>query len=273
MLWDWFSHFLDWWTTQRVAAGAAVVAAGSAVTAAASGVRTLRQNRRDSKGRSRPMVAAELRDVPYVKGTQILVVRNYGPSIARNVRVAFDPAIPDPEHPSTSVTPFLKRRYANPVPVLTPGMELDNVYFSGQQEGGSWVNREPTPEQVTVTISYENDEGDVFKDVFPLDTNLLRNRTYTESSASPEAQIKVVATSLKTLADLAVGADRRRRAEEAVQRRSQNETDSGDAHGVGSDESAGRWPLANRLFRRSRTNSGTQGHRRGLARRRPPEAN
>jgi hypothetical protein len=203
MSWDWLNDFIDWWTTQRVAAGAAVVASGAAVTAATSGVRTFRQNRRDSKARNRPMVAAELREVPYVKGTQILVVRNYGPSIARGVRVTFEPEIPDPDDPSTSVTPFLKRRYANPIPVLTPGMELDNVYFSGQQEGGSWVNREPTPEQVTVTIEYENDTGDRFKDEFPLDTNLIRNRTYSESSASPEAQMKVLAKSVKTLADLA----------------------------------------------------------------------
>src|SRR5665811_1804934 len=138
MSFDWLSDFFDWWTTQRVAAVAAVVAAGAAVTAATSGVRTLGQNRRDSKARSRPMVAAELREVQYVKGTQILVVRNYGPSIARNVRVSFDPEIPDPEDPSTSMTPFLKRRYANALPVLTPGVELDNIYFSGQPEGGSW---------------------------------------------------------------------------------------------------------------------------------------
>lgn len=86
---DWLGEFFDWWTTQRVSATAAVVATAAGVTAATSGVRTLRQNRRDSKARSRPVVAAELREVPYVKTSEILVVRNYGPSIARNVRVRF----------------------------------------------------------------------------------------------------------------------------------------------------------------------------------------
>lgn len=253
MNWDWLSDFFDWWTTQRVATGASVVAAGAAVTAATSGVRTLRQNRRDSKARSRPMVAAELRDVPYVKGTQILVVRNYGPSIARNVRVSFDPEIPDPEDPTTSVTPFLKRRYANPIPVLTPGMELDNVYFSGQREGGSWVNREPTPEQAIAQITYKNDAGDEFTDMFPLDTNLIRNRTYTESSASPEAQMKLLAKSAKTLADLAVGADRRRRAQEAAQQRAANGVNGGDAPLLLSGEPEGHRALVDRLLRRRGT--------------------
>ncbi len=252
MGWDWLSDFIDWWTTQRVAAGAAVIASGAAVTAAISGVRTFRQSRRDSKGRNRPMVAAELREVPYVKGTQILVVRNYGPSIARDVRVTFEPEIPDPDDASISVTPFLKRRYAKPVPVLTPGMELDNVYFSGAQEGGSWVNREPTPEQVTVTIAYENDTGDRFVDEFPLDTNLIRNRTYSESSGSPEAQMKMLARSVKTLADLAVRGERCR-AQEAAQKRAAEATDVGAVSDLPTGEPAGHRALVDRLLRRNTT--------------------
>jgi hypothetical protein len=47
--------------------------------------------------------------------------------------------------------------------------------------------------------------GDGFTDGFPLGTNLIRDRTYTESSGAPEAQIKVIAKSAKTLADPAAG--------------------------------------------------------------------
>lgn len=146
MDWGWLHDFLDWWNTQRVAAAAAAVGAVAAASAATIGNRTLRQNRRDSRSRSRPMVAAELRDEPYADATQILVIRNYGPSIARNVRVSFDPPIPDPVDPSSSGTPFLKKRYANPIPVLTPGMGLDNVYYSARPgSGDQFENLEPTP--------------------------------------------------------------------------------------------------------------------------------
>lgn len=197
------------------------------------------------------MVAAELRDVPYVKGTQILVVRNYGPSIARNVRVLFDPEIPDPADLSTSVTPFLKHRYTDAIPVLTPGMELDNIYFSGEQQGGSWVNREPTPEQVTVTITYENDSGVQFSDEFPLDADLIRNRTYAESSGSPEAQLKVLAKSAKTLADLATGAERRRAAEAQEHRAAVAREGEGEgARALTSGEPAGHRALVARVLRR-----------------------
>ncbi len=199
----WLSDFLDWWTAPKAGATAAAVGASSAVVAATSGVRTLRQNRRDSRSRSRPMMAAELRDHPHVRATQLLVVKNYGPSIARNVTVTFDPAIPDPPHPATSMTPFLKNRYATPIAVMTPGMELDNIYFSGERDSTEgWVNREPTPAKVTVTIAYENDNGHQFTDDFPLDTRLIRDRTYTSSSTSPEALMEDAAKSLKGLLKL-----------------------------------------------------------------------
>jgi hypothetical protein len=207
MDWAWLAGFLDWWTAPKVGATAAVVGATSAATAATSGVRTLRQNRRDSRSRSRPMMAAELRDHPYARATQLLVVKNYGPSIARNVTVTFDPEIPDPSDPSTSMTPFLKARYAKPIAVMTPGMELDNIYFSGERDTAEgWVNREPTPAQVTVTITYENDNRVPFADDFPLDTQIIRNRTYTTSSASPEALMKDAANALKDLSNIAKAA-------------------------------------------------------------------
>lgn len=207
----WLSDFFDWWTTQRVASGSAIVGAGAAVTAATSGVRTLRQNRRDSKARNRPMVAAELRADPYAQGFQNLIIRNYGPSIARNVVVKFDPDIPDPEEPTGKSTPHLKRRYANPITVLTPGMELNNIYFAARAgKDGKFINNEPTPDQVTVTITYENDTGDRFIDVFPLDVNLARTGTYATSSTSPVERMKVMSTSLKTLADVAMRAERER---------------------------------------------------------------
>lgn len=195
---SWIGDFWSWWTVARVGAAAGVVGATAAVAGATSGIRTLRQNRRDSKSRSRPMVAAELRDVKYSEATQILMIRNYGPSIARNVRVSFDPPLPDPEDPSTSVTPFLKNRYSKVIQVLTPGMELDNLYYVGTPgPKGRFVNSEPTPDQVNVTIRYENDGGDKYEDKFALDTNLIRDRTYVTSSTSPESQRKVMVKSLE----------------------------------------------------------------------------
>lgn len=74
------------WVTATVAAAGVLVALVTAIT----GLRSLRQLRIDSRERSRPMMAAEHRKPPYTRGTQVLMIRNYGPSIARNVEVTFD---------------------------------------------------------------------------------------------------------------------------------------------------------------------------------------
>ena len=116
------------------------------------------------------MVSAELRHIPYVRGSQMLVIKNHGPSVARQVHVTFDPPLPEVTDPGRTV-PYLKRRYENPIPVLTPGMELDNLYFIGQPapEGGR-QNLEPLPEQSLVTITYDGPDGTTYSDPYPLDT-------------------------------------------------------------------------------------------------------
>jgi hypothetical protein len=182
-----------WFNTARVVAAAALGALGIAAVTATVAVRTLRQTRRDSKAKARPKIAAELRLVPYTKGSLSLVVRNTGPSIAKNVRVTFDPPILMPKDPEGLVTPFLLRRFAKPIPVMTPGMELDNLYYVAVPDpAGSrkLINSEPIPDVVTVKISYSSDDGDPYTDEFPLDADLHRKRTYITSSTSPDAQAK-----------------------------------------------------------------------------------
>ena len=196
------AEFAHWWTTSRVGAAAAGVGAFAGALAAGVGIRTFAQTRRDSKARSRPMVAAELRSVPHVR-SQSLVIRNYGPSVARNLKVTFDPPIAQPENPAGLATPFMLVRYERPISVMTPGMELDNLYYVGQPgPDGDIVNSEPTPDRVNVVLTYENDAGDDFQDVFELDVDTIRKRTWVTSSAAPEALMKQSAGHLKGIEGL-----------------------------------------------------------------------
>ncbi|GGS10495.1 hypothetical protein GCM10010236_76210 [Streptomyces eurythermus] len=146
------------------------------------------------------MVAAEFRDALPSRGTLYLVIRNYGPSVAKNVRVSFDPAIPDPppDMARESVVPFLKSRYSRVIPTLTPGTELRNVYYVGEPQGDHFVNSEPTPERVTVTISCESADGkQEYTDTFDLDVDLMQSETWVTSPLSTESQIKEIRASLK----------------------------------------------------------------------------
>lgn len=239
---QWLNDFSTWLDPAWVAASAAVAGGAAAWFAAINGRSTLRQVKRDSAERSRPQVAAELRDLPYSKGMQILVIRNVGATIARNVRVSFAPEIPDPENAAESVTPFLKRRYSSPIPALTSGMELDNLWYVGTSgEGGRFVNSEPTPDQAVVTITYEDGQGREFSDDFPIDVTIIRQRTYTESSSSPAAQgkeaLKHLTAAAKAIGDIAksarlLTADQRAEAAGATTERQQKHEDLARALGL-----------------------------------------
>jgi hypothetical protein len=149
------------------------------------------------------MVAAELQHVPFARGSQRLVIRNYGPSVARDVRVSFDPQIEDPgplRHAHGAVTHTLLERYSKTIPVLTPGTELDNLWFvavPGPNE--TVVNSEPIPPQVAVRISYKGVDGEPYDEVFPLDTAVLDKKTSLESSAAPAAMAAEAKQSLDQL--------------------------------------------------------------------------
>lgn len=181
-----------------VTAAAAVVAATAGVVAAINGSRTLRRAREDSRAKSRPMMIAELEPVPYASGTMKLVVRNAGPTVARDVKVAFDPPIEAPET-SESVVPYLVRRYSKLIPTVAPGTRFENTYYIGRPQHGRLVNIEPTPDQVTVHISSMAPDGRRYNEAFPLDVHFIEQSTYTESSADPAVIAKNVRDSVKEI--------------------------------------------------------------------------
>ncbi|MDP9954207.1 MULTISPECIES: hypothetical protein [Streptomyces] len=150
------------------------------------------------------MVVAEFRDAYPSRGSLYLAIRNYGPSVARDVQVTFQPELPDPlpEKAHESIIPFLKERYAAPITTLTPGTELLNVYYSGVPgSGGKFENWENVPEQVTVTISYTSaDKRQQYEDSYALDVELLKNGTSVRSSESLESKTKEISKALQEIA-------------------------------------------------------------------------
>ncbi|UCM88903.1 COG1361 family protein [Streptomyces marincola] len=190
-----------------LAAAAGAAGAGAAWFAAANGVRTLRQTRRDSISKSRPMVAAEFRDARPSPSTLYLVIRNYGPSVAKNIKITFAPEII--ETSSESLASYIRARYSKKIPTLTPGAELKNIYYVGESRDGVFVNSEPMPEQVVVTISYESaDSKQVYTDAYDLDVEVMKGETWSSSSLSMENQAKEVRASLKKIAQSIQSIDR-----------------------------------------------------------------
>ena len=78
------------------------------------------------------MMTAELRPAVLTDSAD-LVVTNRGQSVARDVQVTFDPPLPvlTGDDAKNLTTPYLQRRYAEPISTFTPGMIMQSVYQSG----------------------------------------------------------------------------------------------------------------------------------------------
>lgn len=121
---------------------AALVAALALVSAAA-----------DSAKRTRPMLTAELRTAPHNDRAAIFVIRNDGPTPARNVRVRFVPELrtyPDDASHEERTAGAIAYRYLNrTISLINPGQELVNVWYRGPGD-----NKFPLPMDFEVDISY-----------------------------------------------------------------------------------------------------------------------
>lgn len=157
------------------------------------------------------MVAAELRSDEHAEGVMLLVIRNYGPTVARALRVTFEPPIPpDDDLPPQTMGHLIRMRYATEIPVLTPGMELDNIWYvagAGQRE----VNEEGLADRFSVRVEYVGPDDEPWDDVFELDVDLLRKRSYVTSSNDPRQQFKAAIKALERTASALESEQRRKR--------------------------------------------------------------
>ena len=188
-LWEWINT-----NGSGIGAVAGVVAAIVAVLALWSAAA-------DTRARSQPMIAAEFRPAVDSNSTIDLVISNLGPTPARELVVTFDPPLELPDDTSQLVTPFLVKRYRNPIPVLNPGQELLNIWWAGMlaAERTGLINSEPTPDQVTVNVSYKGRRLRRIHDSYQLNTETVRMTTYSVSSDSPRGRLKTIDESLKAI--------------------------------------------------------------------------
>lgn len=196
---EWVPGVWDWINDNGGGLGAV-----SAIATAVVAIIALQNTAQDSRDRARPMVLAELRPAADSHDVIMLVVRNAGPSVARDVSVGFDPEITLPEDTSQLVTPFLLRRYERPIPSLAPGQELLNVWFDTDHskdpdERGSLPNAEPIPDVATVQVAYRGTGRRLYTDTFRLDVDVIRMMTFATSSDSVPGRLTSIHRSLLSL--------------------------------------------------------------------------
>lgn len=142
---------------------------------------TLAAAKADSRARTRPVVVAELRRELLARGTTLLVMRNVGASIARNVEVSFDPPAPSRSElesmPMSENMKWVYQRFAQPITTWAPGWTISNVVRSGDQS---------TFEPMTVTIQYEGPDETHYEDSYALLPDHILNETEAGPSRTAE---------------------------------------------------------------------------------------
>lgn len=148
---------------------------------------------RDSRERSRPYVAAELFPAPKSTASIAFRVFNYGPTMARDVTVAFDPPFPDA--PRDDPAHHIRTRYATAIPHLSPGQALGNTWQTFAMQG----KISTAPDECTVTISYRGSGRRRYTDTFQLRIESVMNETESTSSDSDIGSLRRIAKALEAL--------------------------------------------------------------------------
>lgn len=189
-VWSWINEY-----GSAIGAVAGVLAAFVAIAALISAAW-------DSKARSQPMIAAEFRPTTDSDSAVEFVVTNLGSTPARNLRVTFDPPLVMPSDTSRLVAPFIVKRYERPIPVLNPRQVLSNIWWAGEAgPGNELTNREPTPDEVRVSVSYKGLGWRRITDSFDLTIEMVTLTTYSVSSTSTKGRLKSVDESLRKIRD------------------------------------------------------------------------
>lgn len=178
----------------------------SAMAAIATGIiaiGALRASARDSADRSRPVVVAEFQLATESDTSTDLVIRNDGATVARNLRVSFDRAIVSGDPNRDRGAGSIQQRYSRTIGVLSPRQELRNTWWFGGSVAGSdkLQNLNPTPDEVVVTLRYQDLGGVEYKDDFDLHVDVMLHSTHSFSSTSVRGQLKTMAQALKKISE------------------------------------------------------------------------
>lgn len=187
-LWEWLG---------LNAASVSALAAGLTATVA---VLALLSTARDSRARTDPIVTAEFRIPPDSDSTIDLVIRNLGPTPARDVTLNFEPPLSVPDGGGPFLATYIVNRYKGTIPVLSPGQELTNIWWAGRVDGNQMVNAEPTPESVVITIGYRGVGWRRRSARYGLQVETVSSTTFAVSSTSLKGRLKTIDASLKKIA-------------------------------------------------------------------------
>lgn len=192
--WGWAATSWKW-----VLAHPDIVEALATVMAAAIALVAIWVAVSDAKARNAPVVIPLFRRAENNFFAVEFVVRNFGQTPARRLKVKFDPALAPNSEDGTHGY-LIPRRYEKEISILGPGQELSNVWFYPKIVGNRVEgNRTNLPETTTVTIRFRGNRVRWFNETFDLDLGVVKEDSTSTSSDSFPGHMKSIDKSIKDI--------------------------------------------------------------------------
>lgn len=178
---DWFNPAT--WSHEAISSVVGVGTLATAIVASSVGVRTLRETAKGVRNSYRPLMVAELMPPDKPKLPAVLRVANDGNTVARDVVVAFNPPLPEPD------LDRYKHQVIDGVQVTKTLMETVHDKFDGRVFSSWTPGRETTvdfwalprdftsdsnsaegvPPRQGLTVTYKDPSGHPYTEEFVLD--------------------------------------------------------------------------------------------------------
>lgn len=128
-----------------------------------------------------------------------ITITNLGPSLAQDVRFAFEPPLRSSRDDPSQLTPLSQTQlFTSGIPSLAPGKKITAIFdhFPGRET--KRTHGEDFPDAYNVTITYRNEElGRSYTDVTTIDLGVYRNLVH-----ATRHDLHDIHAELKTIRDL-----------------------------------------------------------------------
>jgi glycosyltransferase involved in cell wall biosynthesis len=166
-----------------VSALAACVQSGLLIGAAGIAYWQANEARRLRRAQSQPYVVVSLESDPTHPHIISIMIKNIGTTVARNVRLEFDPPLVstlDKESDPTRMTDWIALR--DGIPTLVPGQQM-GMLFDSLISRYADIENSPLPRQSRVTVRYTGDitkrqRSEVYTYAYDLDFNVYYGAHY-----------------------------------------------------------------------------------------------
>lgn len=180
---------------------AAAFSALAAIITAVLASKSIRTASKENTERQQPVIVAELQPAKNSEVAVDLRIKNVGQTVARNVKVTFDPELDPDLVVEDRLSSFILERYADPIPTIAPGQILSNIWHSGREVANEsrLQNALSTPEDFTVQIDYTGLGGKLLTSTYQLSVRTITVETYSISSRSLPGRLRAYEKHLKSI--------------------------------------------------------------------------